>query len=57
MSKFIGAFALSLLLLVPASASAQRVDRAPTPELDPIGVNIVPRPCAYEGSDPYEKQF
>ena len=57
MSKFAGVLALALLLLVPTSASAQRVDRTPTPELDPVGVNILPRPCAYEGDDPYEKQF
>ncbi|MDQ3964397.1 MAG: hypothetical protein M3277_10875, partial [Actinomycetota bacterium] len=57
MSKFAGVLALALLLLVPTSASAQRTDRAPTPELDPVGVNIAPRPCKYEGGDPYEKQF
>jgi hypothetical protein len=57
MSKFAGVFALTLLLLVPTSASAQRVDRAPTPELDPVGIDIIPRPCAYEGGDRYEKQF
>ena len=57
MSKFAGVFALALLLLVPASASAQRVDRAPTPELNPIGVDALARPCAYEGDDPYEKGF
>jgi len=57
MSKFAGALALSLLLLVPASASAQRPDRAPTPELDPVGIDIAPRPCAYEGGDRLEKRF
>src|SRR5215210_583309 len=57
MSKFAGALALALLLLMPAGASAQRVDRQPTPELDPVGLNILPRPCAYEGEDPYEKTF
>ena len=57
MSKFAGVLALALLLFVPTSASAQRVDRAPTPELDPIGVNITPRPCAYEGDDKIEKRF
>src|SRR6187397_1581818 len=57
MSKFAGVFALALLLLVPTSASAQRVDRTPTPELDPVGLNLLPRPCAYEGDDPFEKTF
>ena len=57
MAKFAGALVLALLLLVPQGASAQRVDRVPTPELDPIGIDIAPRPCAYEGNDPYEQQF
>jgi hypothetical protein len=57
MSKFAGLLALTLLLLVPTSASAQRIDRAPTPELNPTGIEIAPRPCAYEGDDPYEKTF
>ena len=57
MSKVVVALALALLSLAPASASAQRVDRVPTPELDPAGINIVPRPCKYEGKDPREKTF
>jgi hypothetical protein len=48
---------LALLLLVPASASAQRTDRQPTPELDPAGVELLPRPCAYEGNDKFERDF
>ncbi len=57
MSKVAGALALIVLLVVPATAGAQRPDRAPTPELDPAGVDILPRPCAYEGSDRYERAF
>ena len=57
MSKFAGVLALVVLLLVPASASAQRVDRVPTPELDPFGIDAVPRPCAYDVEDKFEKQF
>jgi hypothetical protein len=57
MSKAAGAFALVLLMAVPSSALAQRVDRAPTPELDPAGIDILPRPCAYEGNDPFERKF
>jgi hypothetical protein len=57
MSKFAGVLALALLLLVPTSASAQRTDRVPTPELNPIGVEALARPCAYEGDDRREKQF
>ncbi|HYH58903.1 MAG TPA: hypothetical protein VD790_06745 [Thermoleophilaceae bacterium] len=56
-SKVVGALALTILLLVPASASAQRIDRVPTPELDPLGLDISPRPCSYEGGDEFEKQF
>ena len=55
MSKFAGVLALALLLLVPTSASAQRIDRVPTPELNPLAVDALARPCAYEGDDPYEK--
>ena len=57
MSKFVGVLALTLLLIVPTSAYAQRIDRAPTPELNPTGIEVSPRPCAFEGEDPYEKQF
>ena len=58
MSRVAGALALTLLLLVPASAFAEdRVDRAPLPELDPAGLDLLPRPCAYEGTDRYERQF
>jgi hypothetical protein len=57
MSKFAGVLALALLLLVPTSASAQRVDRVPTPELNPLAIDAAARPCAFEGEDPFEKQF
>ena len=57
MSKFAGVFALVVLLLVPTSASAQRVDRVPTPELNPLAIDAAARPCAFEGEDPFEKQF
>ncbi len=57
MSRFAGVFALALLLLVPTSASAQRVDRVPTPELNPLAIDALPRPCAYEGEDRFERQF
>jgi hypothetical protein len=57
MSKVAVALALVLLSVAPTSASAQRVDRVPTPELDPAGLNIQPRPCKYEGTDPREKTF
>jgi hypothetical protein len=55
--RFAGLLGLVVVLLMPASASAQRVDRAPTPELDFAGVELLPRPCAYEGNDPYEREF
>ena len=48
---------LAALLLVPASASAQRTDRAPTPEPNFAGVEQLPRPCAYEGNDRFEREF
>ena len=38
---------------VPAAVWA---NRAPTPEPN-FAVNVAPRPCAYEGHDPYEKKF
>ncbi len=57
MSKFAGVIALAVLLLVPTSASAQRVDRVPTPELNPLAIDAAARPCAFEGEDPYEKEF
>ena len=57
MSRFAGVFALAMLLLVPAGASAQRIDREPTPELNPLAIDALPRPCAYEGEDRFERQF
>jgi plastocyanin len=39
--------------LVPGTAAPQR---APTPEPN-FAVNLLPRPCAYEGGDPYEARF
>jgi hypothetical protein len=57
MSKVAGVLALAALLAVPASASAQRVDRPPTPELDPFGINLQDRPCKYEGEDRFERRF
>ena len=57
MSKFAGALALFALLVVPSAASAQRIDRAPTPELNPLAIDAMPRPCAYEGEDPFEREF
>ena len=41
-------------LLVPAVASAQRA--APTPEPN-FAVDVLPRPCAMEGSDKYERRL
>ena len=41
MSNFAGVFVLAMLLLFPTSASAHRIDRAPTPELNPIGVEAL----------------
>jgi hypothetical protein len=57
MSKVVLALALVLLSVAPSSAFAQRTDRVPTPELDPAGIDIVPRPCAYEGKDKFERRF
>jgi hypothetical protein len=57
MSKFAGVLALALLLLVPTSASAQRIDRVPTPELNPVAIDALPSPCKYDGDDPFERQF
>ena len=55
--KVVGAFALALLLLVPTTASAQRIDRVPTPEPDPAGLNPASSPCVYEGADKLEREF
>src|SRR5687768_17499352 len=57
MAKFAGVVALALLLIVPTGASAQRTDRVPSPELNPLAIDALPRPCAYEGEDPFEKEF
>ncbi|MFL5887366.1 MAG: hypothetical protein ACJ77M_20035 [Thermoleophilaceae bacterium] len=40
--------------VLPFAAKAQRP--APTPEPN-FAVNVAPRPCAYEGDDPYEKRL
>src|SRR3954447_568996 len=40
--------------VLPIAAKAQRP--APTPEPN-FAVNVAPRPCAYEGDDPYEKRL
>jgi hypothetical protein len=42
-----------LAMLVPAEASAQR---SPTPEPN-FAVDVLPRPCAYEGGDRFERKF
>src|SRR5437016_10182025 len=42
-----------LLLAAAAPAPAQRP--APTPEPN-FAVNVLPRPCALEGNDPYQKR-
>ena len=57
MLRFAVTLALALMSLAPTSAFAQRTDRVPTPELDPLGIDIAPRPCEYEGNDPFEKTF
>ena len=57
MFRYAITLALALLTLAPTSAFAQRIDRQPTPELDPLGIGISPRPCEYEGNDPKEKRF
>jgi hypothetical protein len=57
MPKVVVALALVLLSVSPSTALAQRTDRAPTPELNFAGVEVSPKPCAYEGDDPFEKQF
>ena len=41
---------------VPLSAHAQREDRPPLPEPS-FAVDVLPRPCAYEGGDPWEEEF
>jgi hypothetical protein len=40
-------------MLAPAEASAQR---SPSPEPN-FAVDVLPRPCAYEGGDRYERRF
>jgi plastocyanin len=49
----IGAF-IGALAVWPVASHAQRPE--PTPEPN-FAVNILPRPCAYEGSDPYERKL
>jgi hypothetical protein len=44
---------LAIGALVPSVAVPQH---APTPEPN-FAVNLLPRPCAYEGGDPYEAKF
>jgi hypothetical protein len=48
--------ALVLVALAAAPSGAQADGRAPTPEPN-FAVNVLPRPCAYEGHDPYERKF
>jgi hypothetical protein len=43
---------LAMLAAAPPAANAQRP--APTPEPN-FAVDVAPRPCAYEGGDPYER--
>jgi hypothetical protein len=53
-----GPLLLALILFaaaaVPAGVLAQ--GRAPTPELN-FAADVMPRPCAYEGHDPYERKL
>jgi hypothetical protein len=44
---------LGACALVPTTAATQR---APTPEPN-FAITLLPRPCAYEGGDPYEARF
>jgi hypothetical protein len=44
---------LGIGALLPTTAVPQR---SPTPEPN-FAVNLLPRPCAYEGGDPYEARF
>ena len=57
MPKVVVALALVLMSVAPSSAFAQRTDRVPTPELNFAGVEQLAKPCAYEGNDPFERQF
>jgi hypothetical protein len=46
--------AMVVAVLAPAEAGAQRP--APTPEPN-FAVDVLPRPCAMEGTDPYERRL
>src|SRR5438874_1650325 len=54
--RFVAAFVALIVgaAVLPWAAKAQRP--APTPEPN-FAVNVAPRPCAYEGDDPYEKRL
>src|SRR5256885_10534721 len=54
--RFVAAFVALIVgaAVLPFRAKAQRP--APTPEPN-FAVNVAPRPCAYEGDDPYEKRL
>ena len=45
-----------LLLSAPAGAGAQSVGREPAPDPN-FAVDIAPRPCAFEGDDPFERRM
>ena len=52
-----GVLLLVLMLVLAAAAPAASAEpRPPTPEPN-FAVNLLPRPCALEGNDPYERRF
>jgi hypothetical protein len=53
-----GPILLALILVAAAAlpAGVLAEDRAPTPEPN-FAADVLPRPCAYEGNDPYEREF
>src|SRR4051795_438095 len=53
LAALLGAF-IGALAIWPVASRAQRP--SPTPEPN-FAVNVLPRPCAYEGGDPYEKKL
>ena len=59
MSKVVVALALVTAAAVGNQRSTLRsaTDRPPTPELQLFAVNVLPRPCAYEGDDPFESRI
>jgi hypothetical protein len=49
---------LGLALAIPLGAVAPTVAAQQDPSPEPnFALNLLPRPCAYEGRDPYEKRF